>query len=100
MKSFSRETPSFATFSAISAALHQKVVTKGSAIVAGDMILSRHKAGFSTGIFSVFCEKRDIFDVHRRCAAMRLATKRVKRTRAFEPRKSAAPLLVQSADRQ
>src|SRR5215813_3249951 len=28
MKSFSRDTPSFATFSAISAALHQKVVTE------------------------------------------------------------------------
>src|SRR3954468_21346968 len=45
MKSFSRDTPSFATFSAISAALHQKVVTKIPVIVSGDMILSRGNPG-------------------------------------------------------
>src|ERR1041384_3048559 len=42
MKSFSRDTPSFATFSAISAALHQKVCYRTSeVIVSGAMIVSR-----------------------------------------------------------
>src|SRR5690349_8963143 len=65
MKSFSRDTPSFATFSAISAALHQKVVTEnlGHRIGGHDpvkgkspgfpRVQNRH-SGFFLQLFSTF----------------------------------------------